>query len=126
MEAIFAWRFQLFNFLAILGFPHPVPTITNRGDYLPIFKGSKYDHPGDYLLNFHKCMLEYDFVHEDVLINMLRFSLDEHDCEWCPSLPIASIHSLKDFHMDFNSHYENIYPVEILFEECCENFKSYI
>ena len=42
------------------------------------------------------------------------------------SLPAASIHSLKDFHMAFNSHYEKIYLVEILFEECCEKFKSYI
>ena len=71
-------------------------------------------------------MLEHDFIHEDVLIKMFRFSLDEHDHEWCPSLLVASIHALKDFHMDFNSDYEKIYPVEILFEECCGKFKSYI
>ena len=116
MEAILAWRFAPFNFSAIPGFPHPVLAITKWGDYLPIFRGSKYDHPSDHLLNFHKCMLEHDFVHEDVLIKMFRFSLDEHVHEWCQSLPAASIHSLKDFHMDFNLHYEKIYPVDIYFE----------
>ena len=66
MEAIFSWSFQPFKFSSIPIFPHPIPTITEWGDYLPRFKGSKYDHPSDHLLNFHKCMLEHDFVHEDV------------------------------------------------------------
>ena len=57
---------------------------------------------------------------------MFIFYLDKHARKWFRSLPIASIHSLKDFHMDFSSHYEKIYLVEILFEECCEKFKSYI
>ena len=100
MEYIFAWSFQPFNFLSIPIFPHLMPTITERGDYLPRFQGRNYDHPGDHLLDFHKCMLEYDFFHEDVLINMFIFSLEKHACEWCRSLPIASILSLKYFHMD--------------------------
>ena len=78
MEAILAQRFAPLNFSAIHSFPHPVPTIIEWGDYLPRFRGSKYDHPGDHLLNFHKCMLEHDFVHKDVLIKMFIFSLDEH------------------------------------------------
>ena len=70
-------------------------SITEWGDYLPRFKGNKYEHPREHLLNFHKCRLEHDFVHEDALIKMFKFSLEEHACEWCQSLPVASIHSLK-------------------------------
>ena len=73
-----AVRYDFCNFSNLLGSPHPVLTIIEWGSYLPRFRGRKYDHPGDHLLNFHKCMLEHDFVHEDVLIKMFRFSLDEH------------------------------------------------
>jgi len=126
METILAQRYSFCDFTNIYGFPHPVPTIAEWDDYLPRFRRSKHDQPGEHLLNFHKCMLEHGFVHEDVLIKMFNFSLEGYAREWCQSLPTTSIHSLKDFHMDFNSHFEKIYPAEILFEECCEKYKLYI
>ena len=115
MEAILARRYAFCDFSNIPGFPHPVPTITEWGDYLPRFRGNKHDHPGQHLLNFHKCMLEHEFVHEDVLIKMFRFSLEEHSREWCQSLPVASIHSLKDFYAAFKQRYS----ADLLLEECC-------
>ena len=68
-------------------------------------------------------MLEHDFVHEDVLIKMFRFSLVEHAREWCQSLPAASIHSLKEFHTVFHHHYQIFYPLDILFENCWEEYE---
>jgi hypothetical protein len=132
MEKILAKRYAFCDFSDIAGFPHPVPTINEWGDYLPRFRGSKYDHPGEHLFNFHECMLEHGFVHEDVLIKLFKFSLEGNAREWCQSLPAVSIHSLKDFHVAFNSYYEKIYPADLLFPECCheeeivpvENLKS--
>ena len=65
MEAILAVRYAFYDFSNIVGFPHLVLSITEWGDYLPRFRGNKYEHPLKHLLNFHKCMLQYDFVHED-------------------------------------------------------------
>jgi hypothetical protein len=132
MEKILAKRYAFCDFSDIAGFPHPVPTINEWGDYLPRFRGSKYDHPGEHLFNFHECMLEHGFVHEDVLIKLFKFSLEGNAREWCQSLPAVSIHSLKDFHVAFNSYYEKIYSADLLFPECChegeivpiENLKS--
>jgi hypothetical protein len=119
MEKILAKRYAFCDFSDIAGFPHPVPTINEWGDYLPRFRGSKYDHPGEHLFNFHECMLEHGFVHEDVLIKLFKFSLEGNARNWCQSLPAVSIHSLKDFHVAFNSYYEKIYSADLLFPECC-------
>jgi hypothetical protein len=119
MEKILAKRYAFCDFSDIAGFPHPVPTINEWGDYLPRFRGSKYDHPGEHLFNFHECMLEHGFVHEDVLIKLFKFSLEGNAREWCQSLPAVSIHSLKDFHVAFNSYYEKIYSADLLFPKCC-------
>jgi hypothetical protein len=108
MDVILAQRYAFCDFSNIVGFPHPIPTITEWDDYLPRFRGSKYDHPDEHLLNFHRCMLEHDFVHEDVLIKMFIFSLEEHAREWCQSLPNDNIHSLKEFHTVFHHHYKKI------------------
>jgi hypothetical protein len=119
MNRILAKRYAFCDFSSIAGFPNPVPTINEWGDYLPRFRGSKYDHPGEHLFNFHECMLEHGFVHEDVLIKLFKFSLEGNAREWCQSLPAVSIHSLKDFHVAFNSYYEKIYSADLLFPECC-------
>jgi hypothetical protein len=71
-------------------------------------------------------MLEHNFVHEDVLIKMFRFSLEEDVLEWCQSLPIASILSLKDFHDAFNLYYKETYMSHIILDDCCKNFSSHI
>ena len=63
-------------------------------------------------------MLERDLFHEDVLIKMFKFSLEEHVREWCQSLPIAIIHSLKGFHVAFKQRYY----VDLPYERCCHEF----
>jgi len=108
MERILAWRFSPFNFSSVPGFPNVVPTINEWGDYFLIFGGRKHDHLGEHLFNFHICMLEHNFFHEDVLIRMFIFSLEEDAHEWCQSLPTTIIHSLKDFHDAFNLYYKEI------------------
>jgi hypothetical protein len=120
MEKILAKRYAFCDFSDIAGFPHPVPTINEWDDYLPRFRGSKYDHPGEHLFNFHQCMLEHGFVHEDVLIKLFKFSLEGNAREWCQSLPAVSIHSLKDFHVAFNSYYEKIYSADLILDNCCK------
>jgi hypothetical protein len=126
MEKILAKRYAFCDFSDIAGFPHPVPTIIEWDDYLPRFRGSKNDHPGEHLFNFHKCMLEHGFVHEDVLIKLFKFSLEENAREWCQSLPAVSIHSLKDFHVAFNSYYEKIYSADLIFDNCCKESAFHI
>jgi hypothetical protein len=71
-------------------------------------------------------MLEHDIFHEDVLIKMFKFYLEEDAREWCQSLPAASIHSLKDFHDDFNSYYGKIYPAHLIFYDYCKRFSLHI
>jgi hypothetical protein len=126
MEKILAKRYAFCDFSDIVGFPHPVPTIIEWDDYLPRFRGSKNDHPGEHLFNFHKCMLEHGFVHEDVLIKLFKFSLEENSCEWCQSLPNVSIHSLKDFHAAFNSYYEKFYSTDLIFDNYCKESAFHI
>jgi hypothetical protein len=118
VDAIIAQRYAFCYFSNIVGFPHLVPTIVEWDDYLPRFIGRRHDHPHEHLLNFHKCMLERDLVHKDVLIKMFRLYLEEHAHEWCQSLPATSIHSLKEFHVAFKQRYFFDLPYEI----CCHEF----
>ena len=114
-DKILANRFEFHNLSNRVGFPHLMLTITEWGDYLPRFRGIKFEPLGDHLLNFHKCMLEHVFFHDDVLIKMFIFSLEQHDCEWCQSLPATRIHSLKEFHTILHHNYKIFYPDGILF-----------
>ena len=118
--------FPPFNFSTIVGYPHPVSAINEWDDYLSRFRGSKHDNPSKHLFNFHRCILENDFVHRDVLIKMFKFSLEEDAREWCQSLPATSIHSLKEFHDAFNSYYKKIYLSCIILDDCCKNFAFHI
>ena len=104
MEAILARRFAPFNFSAILGFPHPVLTMTEWGDFLPIVREMREDNPVDHLIKFHECMNHLDLQHEDVRMKMFMYSLDGDAREWYFSLPLSSISSLKDFHTVFHKH----------------------
>jgi hypothetical protein len=126
MEKILDRRFAPFNFSFFLRFPNVVPAINVWDDYLSIFRGSKNDHPGKHLFNFHIRMLEHNFVHKDILIKMFRFSLEEDDREWFQSLPTTSIHSLKDFHDSFNLYYKDIYRSHLILDDCCKKFASHI
>jgi hypothetical protein len=124
--AILSQIFSPFNFSSISGYPHPVPAINEWDDYLLRFRGSKHDHPDEHLLKFHVCMLEHGFFHENVWIKMFSFYLEEHSIGWFPSLPDATIHSLKDFHNAFISYYGKIYPTHLIFYDCCKRFEIHI
>jgi hypothetical protein len=122
LSAILALRFSPFNFSAIDGYPHPVLDRNEWDYYLSRFKGSEHDDPGKHLFNFHRCMLEHEFVHEDVLIKIFKFYLEGDAHKWCKSLSAASIHYLKDFHDAFNTYYEKIYPSHLVLDDCCKKF----
>jgi hypothetical protein len=85
LSAILVQKFSPFNFSAIYGYPHPVPAINEWDDYLPRFRGSKHDHPGEHLLKFHAYMLEHGFFHEDVWIKMFLF-FSRRRCSWMVSI----------------------------------------
>jgi hypothetical protein len=53
-SALLARRFAPLYFSSVLGFPHPVPNMSEWGDFMPIFKESKEDNPPEHLLNFHE------------------------------------------------------------------------
>jgi hypothetical protein len=54
------------------------------------------------------------------------YSLEGDARQWYRKIPSSSISSLKEFHDVFYSHCKIIYPVEILFENCCERYASCI
>ena len=94
MEAILARRFASFNFFDVPGFPNPVPTMDVWGDCLPRFRESKEDNPSDHLIRFHQYMVQLNIQHEDVIMKMFMYSLEQDAREWYFSLPAASISSL--------------------------------
>ena len=101
MKAIVARRFAPLDFSTIPSFPHPVPTMIEWVDFLPIFRERREDNPIDHLIKFHECMNLLDLQHEDVRMKMFMYSLDGDAREWYFSLPLSSISSLKDFHTVF-------------------------
>ena len=123
MEAILARRFAPFNFSAVIGFPHIVPTMTEWGDFLPIFRERKEDNPADHLIMFHECMNLVDLQHEDVRMKMFTYSLDGHAHEWYFSLPPSNISSLKNLHTVFHEHCKRYFLDEFLFENCCKEYE---
>ena len=64
--ALLSWRFAPLDFSSVPGFPHPVPDMSEWGDFLPVFKDEKQDNPAIHLLKFHKCMDLLDQQHEGV------------------------------------------------------------
>ena len=54
--ALLAWRFTPLDFSSIPGFPHPVPDMSEWGDFLPVFKEEEEDNPTEQVLKFHECM----------------------------------------------------------------------
>ena len=122
MEAIMTQRYAFCDFYCILGFPNLVLDREVWEPFLLRFGKNEHDHPGEHLLDFHECMHRLNIDHEDVLIKMFIFSLEGHAREWCRTLPVASIHSLKDFHTAFNGYCKQKYYVDLLYEEWCMEF----
>jgi hypothetical protein len=65
-------------------------------------------------------MEELNVHHEDVLMKLFMFSLEQDARLWYKYLPHSSIPSLKCFHTLFHQHCKRIYSAEILFEDCCD------
>ena len=57
------------------GFPHPVPDMSEWGDFLPVFKEEKEDNPPEHLLKFHECIDLLNLHHEYVHMKMFMHSL---------------------------------------------------
>ena len=104
MKAIVARRFAPLEFSTVAGFPHPVSSMTEWRDFLPIFRERREDNPADHLIKFHECMNLLDLQHKDVRMNMVMYSLYGDARGWYFSLPPSSISSLKDFHTVFHKH----------------------
>jgi hypothetical protein len=121
--ALLARRFAPLDFSSVPGFPHPVPNISEWGDFLPIFKESKEDNPAEHLLKFHECMDLLDLPHEDVRMKMFMFSLYGDARQWYFSLPPSSISSLKDFHKAFTKHCKRYFSDELAFDNCCDEYE---
>ena len=65
------------------------------GDCLPRFRENEEDNTLDHLIRFHQYMVHLNIQHEDVLMNMFMYSLEQDAREWYFSLLAASISSLK-------------------------------
>ena len=74
-SALFPQRFAPLDFSSVPSFPHPVPDMSEWGDFLPVFKEEKEDNPAKNLLKFLECMDLLDQQHEDVCMNMFMYSL---------------------------------------------------
>ena len=55
---------------------------------------------------------------------MFMFSLPGDACEWCHSLPHASISSLGEFRAAFNRHCQKFYSYELIYHNCCEEYRD--
>jgi hypothetical protein len=119
--SLLARRFAPLDFSSVPGFPHPVPDMSEWGDFLPVFREEKDDNPAEHLLKFHECMELLNLQHEDVRMKMFMYSLYGDARKWYFSLPSSSISSLKDFHKAFNQRCKKFFPDE-LFDNCCEEF----
>jgi hypothetical protein len=69
-------------------------------------------------------MHQWEIHHEDVLLNMFMFSLEEDAHKWYHSLPLASISSLEQFHAAFNRHCQKFYSSEFICHNCCEEYED--
>jgi hypothetical protein len=121
--ALLAWRFARLDFSSVFGFPHPIPHMSEWGDFLPVFKDEKEYNPAEHLKKFHECMDLLDLQHEDVCMKMFMHSLYGDAHQWYFSLPPSSISSLKDFHRVFNEHCKRLFSDQFLSGNCCEEYE---
>jgi hypothetical protein len=113
-------RFSPLDFTNVYGFPNTVPDIKIWGDIVPKFGRYDDENPGQHLFEFHKLMEELNVHHEDVLMKLFMFSLENEARLWYKSLPHSSIPSLRFFHTLFHQRCKRIYSTKILFEDCCD------
>jgi hypothetical protein len=125
MDKILAQRFSFCDFSNIVGFPKPLPSSQEWECGLPEFQGKEGEVPAEHFLYFHDFIQKRHIVHGDVQIKIFRYSLKGDALYWCRSLPIASIDSLHIFHVAFNFFCKDYFPVECLYESCCNEFSLF-
>ena len=94
--------------------------------YLPIFRKHRDENPVEHLREFHELMHQWEIHHEDVLLKMFMFSFAGDAHKWYHSLPPASISSLVEFHAAFTTHFQKLYPSDLIFHNCCEGYNNCI
>jgi hypothetical protein len=125
MERILDRRFAPFNFSIVHGFPNVVPAPNEWNDYFRRFREHKEDNPTQHLKEFHELMHQREIHHEDVLMNIFRFSLARDACEWYHSLPLARISSPREFHTAFSRHCQRHYSSKLICHNCCEEYEGH-
>ena len=78
--------------------------------------------PAEHLLDFHDFIHRLQIIHEDVQINLFRYSLEGFALNCCRSLPNASISSLANFHVAFHFFCKDIFSTDLLYLKCCHDF----
>ena len=73
--------------------------------------------PVEFLLDFHECILKLKIIHEDVLIKLFPYSLDGEARDWCRSLSVACITSLRHFHATFRLFCKDKFAANFLYQE---------
>ena len=108
----------------ILGFPNHIPKVDCKTN-LPRLIDVKYDNVAIHLIKFHIHIhrLGLQFL-EDCLMNMFMETLEDNARSWYEGLPIASLYSLKDFHIPFCDNYKPHYPYLLLIENSCGKFED--
>jgi hypothetical protein len=122
MDNILSQRLAFCDFSKIVGFPNPLPSRDELEISLPKFQGEEWEVPAEHLLNFHVFIHRLHIMHEDVQINLFKYSLQGIAHDWCRSLLIASIISLIGFHAAFISFCKDYFLAEYLYENCCDEF----
>jgi hypothetical protein len=61
-------------------------------------------------------------MHEDVHINIFKFSLEGTTHDWCRSLLDAIINSLTAFHAALNFFCKEYFSAENIYKQCCDEF----
>jgi hypothetical protein len=121
MDKILSHRYAFCDFSKIVGFPNLEPSRDEWESSLPKFQGEEWEVPAENLLEFHD-FIQLHIMHEDVQINLFRYSLEGIARDWCRSLPIARINSLTGFHATFNSFCKEFFSAEYLYENYCDEF----
>ena len=89
---------------------------------LPRFRGENCEMRIEFLLDFHECILKLECIHEYVLIKLFTYSLDGATQDWCRSLPVACITSLRHFHVALRLFCKEKCAADFLYQECCYEF----
>jgi hypothetical protein len=126
MDKILSQRYDFYDFSKIVSFPNPKPSRDEWEGCLPIFRGEDWEVTSKHLLDFHDFIHQLQIVNEDVHIKIFKYSLEGISCDWCQSLPVASINSLTGFHAAFNLFCKEYFSVSHLYENVVMSFLYFV